>query len=188
MRNFSFIERLRNKIRIDHHNHIALSNSIKITHSKVRIKGKNNTLNIDEGARIRGAILEITGNNCSILIGKECMIGDGCYLQVQEDGIHLQIDDDCGLSRNVKVMASDGHPIYQEGKRINPAKDILIQKHVWVADSVTILKGVSIGEGCVIGINSLVTRSIPKHSIAVGVPAKVVTSNINWEDKFQSKE
>ena len=109
------------------------------------------------------------------------MIGKGSYLSAKEAKSKLIIGDDCGLSRNVKVMTSDGHPIYQNGIRINPAKVITIENYVWIGDNVTILKGVHIGEGCVIGINSTVVKDIQAKSVAVGNPAKVVKENIEWK-------
>lgn len=54
---------------------------------------------------------------------------------------------------------------------ISPVK---IGKNTWIGEGVVIMPGVTIGEGCVIGANSVVTKSIEKHSMAVGVPAKVI--------------
>lgn len=44
----------------------------------------------------------------------------------------------------------------------------------WIGASATILDGISIGRGCVIGAGSLVTKDIPDYGIAVGTPAKVI--------------
>ncbi|WP_313386845.1 acyltransferase [Chishuiella sp.] len=52
--------------------------------------------------------------------------------------------------------------------------DIIIEDNVWLGRSVTILGGVKIGEGAIIGANSIVVKDIPPYSIAVGNPAKVV--------------
>ncbi len=52
---------------------------------------------------------------------------------------------------------------------------------VWVADDVTILKGVSIGANSVVGIGSVLTKSVSSGSVAVGNPAKVVKEDISWE-------
>lgn len=51
---------------------------------------------------------------------------------------------------------------------------VKIGDNVWFGRNVTICKGVNIGENCIIGINSVVTKDIPANSIAVGVPAKVI--------------
>ena len=55
---------------------------------------------------------------------------------------------------------------------------VIIADDVWIAAGVIILPGVFIGEGSVIGAGSVVTNNIPKNSLAVGVPAKVVKSNV----------
>jgi acetyltransferase-like isoleucine patch superfamily enzyme len=86
------------------------------------------------------------------------------------------------LSRNVKVMASDGHSIFnQEHSRINPSKNIFLSNNVWLADNVTILKGTIIGAYSIVGINSTLTNSIPENSIAVGNPAHIIANDIYWK-------
>ena len=62
--------------------------------------------------------------------------------------------------------------------KIAPVK---ICKNVWVGGHSKILKGVTIGNNSVIGTAALVTSDIPAHSIAAGVPAKVIRSNIDWK-------
>ncbi|MBD3842261.1 MAG: acyltransferase, partial [Campylobacterales bacterium] len=108
-----------------------------------------------------------------------CVIGHGSYLSAKE-GRKLVIGANCMFSRNVKIMTSDGHSIFKSEVVVNHAKDILIGSHVWLADNVTIMKGVTIGEGSVVGINSTLTKSIPSKSIAVGNPAKVIKGDIEW--------
>jgi acetyltransferase-like isoleucine patch superfamily enzyme len=44
--------------------------------------------------------------------------------------------------------------------------------HIWVAARVMVLKGVTIGSHSIIGAHSLVTRDVPEHSVAYGIPAK----------------
>lgn len=183
MANFSFIQKLRNRIKIKGQNHTILfedRDSLNLTGSKISISGKNNTLHIKKNVRIKNADIEIKGDNCSIIIGNDVMIGYNSYLSVKES-TSIELGDDVGLSRNVKIMTSDGHPIYQDGIRINEAKNIKIENKVWIADNVTILKGVEIGSNSVIGINSTVTKSSPSGSILAGNPAKIVKSGISWE-------
>ena len=42
------------------------------------------------------------------------------------------------------------------------------------------MKGCTIGRGAIIGSNTIVTKDIPPNSLAVGMPAKVVKSNVSW--------
>jgi acetyltransferase-like isoleucine patch superfamily enzyme len=49
-------------------------------------------------------------------------------------------------------------------------------KNVWVGSNATILQGVTIGDGAVIGANALVTKDVPPKTVAAGIPAKIVKS------------
>jgi len=60
-------------------------------------------------------------------------------------------------------------PLYSKG-------EVIIKDNVWVGESVVILPGVTIGENCVIGANSVITKSFPKNSIIGGNPAKLIRS------------
>ncbi len=59
----------------------------------------------------------------------------------------------------------------------NIASPVKIGNNVWIGSHVIILPGVTIGNNCVIGAGSVVNKSIPDNSTAVGVPAKVVKTN-----------
>ncbi len=181
MSNFSLTHRLRNKIRINPGNNINLANNVKLSQCRILVRGKGNQLIIGSGTVLRAVNLEIIGDNCTLEIGENCMIGHHSYLSVKEHNRRLVIGNDCGLSRNVKVMTSDGHPIFSNGECINPASDIVIGNHVWIGDQVTILKGVTIGDGSVVGIGSLVTKSVPASVVAAGNPARVVKEEITWQ-------
>lgn len=60
-----------------------------------------------------------------------------------------------------------------------------IGNNVWLGENVTICKGVNIGNNCIIGIGSVVTKSIPDNSVAAGVPAKVICS---YQDYFEKRK
>jgi len=62
---------------------------------------------------------------------------------------------------------------------------VVIEKNVWIGESVSILPGVTIGSGSIIGAQSVVSRSIPANCIAAGSPARVIKeydfASSNWE-------
>lgn len=64
-------------------------------------------------------------------------------------------------------------------------KPVIIGDNVWLGESVSVLPGVSIGKGSIIGANSVVSKSLPDYVIAVGSPAKAIKKfnfeNGNWE-------
>lgn len=98
------------------------------------------------------------------------------------EGKKIIIGKDCLVSYEVDIRCSDSHAIFDQDKkcRINYAANIEVGNHVWLGAKSMILKGVSIGDGSVIGACSVVTKSVPANSVAVGSPAKVVRSNIVW--------
>ena len=57
---------------------------------------------------------------------------------------------------------------------IHYAKPITIKDNCWLASNVVVCGGVTIGEGCVIGAGSVVTRDIPPYSLAAGNPCRVI--------------
>lgn len=61
---------------------------------------------------------------------------------------------------------------------------VTIGDNVWFGENVTVCKGVSIGNNCIIGTGAIVTRSIPDNSVAVGVPARVISS---YEDYYEKR-
>lgn len=174
---------LKNKIRIKGSNQLLIDSAARVRGCSIFIKGQNNRLIVESGVRIRGVQLEIVGTNNLIQIKKDSIIGHGCYLSCKEEANSLIIGEKCMFSRNVKMMTSDGHPIYsQDGERINPAKSIKIGNHVWLADSVTILKGVAIGDGSIVGIHSVVTKNVSPSSVCVGNPAREIAKDVCWSD------
>lgn len=56
---------------------------------------------------------------------------------------------------------------------------VLIGDNVWLGDGVAVLAGAEIGDGCVIGANSVVTGRIPARTLAVGAPARAVR---RWDE------
>ena len=80
------------------------------------------------------------------------------------------------------MTASDMHSLLDldSGERINPAADITVGDGVWLAERVTLMKGVAIGNGSAVGYASVVTRDIPPHCLAAGYPARVLRERITW--------
>ncbi|MGR5147503.1 acyltransferase [Photobacterium alginatilyticum] len=176
--------KIRNRVRLSGTNSVSISRGARIRKCDISIKGNNNKLIIKNGVNIKGSKIEINGNNCSIIFEENTVIGENCYFSSREKDTLISIGKNSMFSRNIKLMTSDGHDIFCDEKRINPAKSIIIGEHVWLADSVTVLKGCNIGDGSVVGINSLVTKDIGENKIAAGVPAVEIKDNIHWDEKL----
>lgn len=64
---------------------------------------------------------------------------------------------------------------------------VSIGNNVYIGRDVTILKGVTIGDNCIIGLGSIVTKDIPSNSVACGVPAKVICTIDEYYAKRRQK-
>lgn len=118
---------------------------------------------------------------CSkISLGKRVVIRPGTMLSAdprpKEAGI--TIEDDVMLGPGVHIYVNN-HTYTDRKKSIHdqgyePSKDVVLKKGCWVGANVILLPGVTIGKNSVVGAGSVVTKSIPAYSVAVGSPAKVI--------------
>ena len=151
------------------------------------MNGSNNTVSIGSNCKFYGErnCIYISGDNNNVEIGTNTTF-DQRVLLVACEGSRIAIGEDCMFAANVTIRTSDQHPIYDvDGNRLNPAKDIKIDKHVWLGANVVIMKGLQIGEGTMVGYGSMVTKSLPENCLAVGSPAHVIKENISWERTFK---
>lgn len=149
---------------------------------KIVFAGSHNLVKIEEGCMVLGNNrFYISGDNNSVEIKRGVTITGDLDIVVSE-GTKVVIEEDCMIAEHVRIRTSDQHPIYDnKGIRINPASDVKIGPHVWLAQKVTIMKGCEVGKGSVVGYGSLVTKSIRNYTLAAGVPAKELKSDIHWE-------
>jgi acetyltransferase-like isoleucine patch superfamily enzyme len=100
------------------------------------------------------------GEECTISsfqhvsIGRECIIADRV----------MMIDFDHGVVEAERPIREQG--IYK--------RDVRIGHNVWVGYGACFLRGVTVGNNCVIGTNSVVTREVPDNSVVGGIPAKLI--------------
>jgi acetyltransferase-like isoleucine patch superfamily enzyme len=117
------------------------------------------------------------------------------YEPIIEIGSHVTCSQSVHIAANTCVTIGDGvmfgsrihvtdhgHGRYQGDeqdspnlrptlRRLAPGKPVRIASHVWLGDGVVVLPGVTIGEGTIVGANSVVSRDLPAGVIAVGSPA-----------------
>ena len=102
------------------------------------------------------------------------------------EGKTIQIGEGCLFSNNIVIRNGDSHSVLSlEGKRINPAQDVVIGKHVRIGQNVTILKEATIGEDSVIATGTIVTgKKFEGKAVLGGTPARIVKQNINWDSNI----
>lgn len=87
------------------------------------------------------------------------------------------------FSSNVLIQTCDQHGIVDlaTGEIVNSiASQVILGDHVWLCRQSTIMPGVSIGDGAVVGACALVTRPVSKMTVVAGVPARVVREDATW--------
>ncbi len=123
-----------------------------------------------------GAIVFVA-EHATLAIGRRVHVIGNTRILAYAD---IEIGDDCIIGWEAQIMSGDGHPAYRAGEWINSPAPIKIGNHVWIGSRATILKGVTIGDGSVIGANAVVTKDIPEHSVVAGNPAVVVAKDVTW--------
>jgi acetyltransferase-like isoleucine patch superfamily enzyme len=171
---------------------VHVGNGSTVTWRRIR-RVSGNRLSIGENSIIHADIsFEASGGE--VRIGNRTFLGRSyliCYR-------NLAIGDDVIMSWGVTIVDHDSHSL-DWTERQNDVLDwgkgrknwalvshapVIIADKAWIGFNVSILKGVTIGEGAVIGACSVVTRDVPPYSVAVGNPARIVrslnrTSNID---------
>lgn len=99
----------------------------------------------------------------------------------------ISIGDNCFFNRNFSLLTHDwvSHIFRNTGRGfVNSSGRVTIGNNVAFAQNVTVLKNVTIGDNCFIGAHSMVSKSIPADSVAVGTPAKVI---MTIEEYYQKR-
>ena len=135
-------------------------------HSKIIL---HDDVSLDRGVdfRAHGGCIEIGSNT---YVGPYCCFaGPG----------HISIGRDCMIASNTGIYANNHN--FDDLTRLikvqgTTNKGIVIEADCWLGTGVKVLDGVTIGKGSVIGAGAVVTKNIPPFSVAVGVPAKMISS------------
>ena len=162
-------------------NQIVIAKNCQISNLNIRVRGHHHKVSIGEGCTILKGVIWVEDDHCVFEIGAKTTIVEAEF-GITEPGLRVVIGEDCMFAHGKEIRCGDSHSIIdlKNGERINYAKNVTIGKHVWIASDVMILKGVSIGDDCVIAARSLVTRSFPSNTLLAGSPATTLRQDISW--------
>lgn len=109
----------------------------------------------------------------SMIIGDRVFIGRGCEFNIREK---ITVGDDCMIASNCTFVDTNHgrDPDHAMNKQPLTSAAITLGRNVWIGAQCVILKGVTIGDGAVVGAGSVVTRSIPAGETWGGVPARKI--------------
>lgn len=148
--------------------------------------GRKNAIAIGKQSQIRGELL-VFGHGGSIQIGETSYVGEDSriwsaasitigsrVLIAHGVNIHDNISHSLSAaSRHIHFMqiVSSGHPTLLDDV---PSAPICIEDDAWIGFNSTILRGVTIGRGAVVGAASVVTKDVAAYTVVAGNPAKVI--------------
>lgn len=122
---------------------------------RVSIRGYGR-LTISDHCSINSGV--IFGLTCDVTLGRYVLVGDNVSFRTADH-----------------EFAGLNSPIADQGERRG---NIVVEDDVWLGGNVTILRGVRIGRGAIVGANAVVTRDVPDFSIVGGVPARIIGSRL----------
>jgi len=114
-------------------------------------------------------------------IGDRVDLGHNVFFTVNKEVV---IEDDVNIADNVRIVDTDAHPRDPELRALNlppppeEIKAVRICRRAWLGQGAAIMKGVTIGEGAIIGVNSVVVTDIPPFALALGNPARVLVKDV----------
>jgi acetyltransferase-like isoleucine patch superfamily enzyme len=138
-------------------NNISIGNNVIVEYKTwlaayAHTGSSNCNLIIEDGTHI-GHFNHIYATS-SIIIGKNVVTADKVYIS---DNLHSYEDINLAINE----------------QKIKQLQDIVIGDGSWLGENVCVI-GASVGKGCVVGANSVVTKNIPDYCVAVGAPAKII--------------
>jgi acetyltransferase-like isoleucine patch superfamily enzyme len=124
--------------------------------------------------------------------GGKIEIGDWCYIGVNTriwSAKKISIGNRVLIAHNVNVFDQNSHPMDSKERHLDQIhimekgfqsvvdlkeKEVIIKDDAWIGFNATILKGVTIGRGAIIGACTLITEDVPDFAVVVGNPARIV--------------
>lgn len=145
-----------------------LNNKYHTPEEIVEIMSKLTGKKVDKSFRLFPPFYSDCGKN--IEIGKNVFINSCCRFQDQ-GGIKIGNNVLIGHNTTIATLNHDKNP--KKRGNLTP-KAVKIGNDAWIGADCTILPGVSIGNGAIVGAGSVVTKDVPENHIAAGNPAKII--------------
>lgn len=152
--------------------------------------GEPGRITIGEGSLIAGDVM-VYPHAGRIDLGDYCYVGEEARIW---SAAHVRIGHRVFLAHGVNVHDSDAHSLSAKERHRHfcdvvvhgradfaesaNAAEVIIDDDVWIGFNSSVLKGVHVGKGAIVGASSVVTRDVAAFTIVVGNPARVVGKSL----------
>jgi acetyltransferase-like isoleucine patch superfamily enzyme len=135
--------------------------------------GRGATLRIGRWAWI-GHGSKIRVHEGEVSIGAKTVIGQECTISAYQ---HVSIGRECIIADRVMMIDFD-HGVAEVERPIREQgiykRDVTVGHNVWMGYGACVLRGVTIGDNCVVGTSAVVTSDVPANAVVGGIPAKLI--------------
>ena len=154
--------------------------------------GGSALISIGERCRFTDALFRLYSSHydTAVIINSDCTF-ETHFEAHANTGKRIILGHDCMVSHNVQMWSGDGHAIFdvESGKNINSnftelsvrKNNIVLGDHVWVGFRSVLMNGANVGNGSIVGANSIVKAIFSNNCALGGNPAKVIRKNCAWD-------
>jgi acetyltransferase-like isoleucine patch superfamily enzyme len=151
------------------------------------------TIEIGKGATLHLGRWSWIGHDCKlrahegeIRIGAKTVLGQECTISAFQ---HVSIGRECIVADRVMLIDFD-HGVVERDRTVREQgiykRDVRVGHNVWIGYGVAILRGTTVGDNCVLGTSTVVTKDVPDNAVAAGVPVRVLRMrkpprSLRWE-------
>lgn len=114
----------------------------------------------------------------SIIIGDNSIIRNDCHITAIDQiviGSNVLIAPSVLITDNAhgnsEMLKEEVHP---NDRPLFSKGPVIIKDYVWIGEKASIMPGVTIGKGAIVGANSVVTKDVPDYCVVAGIPAKII--------------
>jgi len=169
-------------------NIIVLSGNINSSSIRIDINGNNNTIIMEKIFSINKLHIvcgsHVKAHKTNLKIGRNFSVGQNGKFLLYTSGNVLTIGKNCMFSSSITIRCGEcPHLVFdlESGEYLDESKGVFIGDHVWVGENAYFTKAASVGDECIVGACSVVTRRFAAKNVAIaGNPAKVVREGIHW--------
>lgn len=140
---------------------------------------KSGRLIFGRGVRIARGCVIVVGEQGLLSVGTRTIVGLHTRIMA---ATQVRIGARCMISWNCSIFDSIGHRMWLKGQdEAGIEASITIGDDVWIGPYSIIMKGVTIGNNCIVGAGSVVRRDVPPNSLVYGNPARIAGKVDRWE-------